>query len=43
MFEKEAKEIIKELIDTQYRIDPYLDIFKERIKKAEQFLNEVEK
>lgn len=39
-----AKEIIKELLDTQNRLDPYRDIFKDRILKAEQFLNsEVEK
>lgn len=35
-----AKEIIKELLDTQYQLDPYLDIFKDRILKAEQFLKE---
>lgn len=38
-----AKEIIKELLDTQSQLDPYRDIFKDRILKAEQFLNEVEK
>lgn len=36
-----AKEIIKELLDTQSRLDPYRDIFKDRILKAEQFLEEV--
>jgi hypothetical protein len=35
-----AKEIIKELLDTQTRLDPYRDIFKARILKAEKFLNE---
>jgi len=40
-----AKEIIKGLLDTQRRLDPYRDIFKDRILKAEQFLkdSEVEK
>ena len=38
-----AKEIIKELLDTQSRLDPYRDIFKDRILKAEQFLKEIEK
>ena len=38
----EAKEIIKELLDTQSRLDPYRDIFKDRILKAEQFLKETE-
>ena len=38
----EAKEIIKELLDTQSQLDPYRDIFKARILKAEQFLQEVE-
>ena len=38
-----AKEIIKELLDTQSCLDPYGDIFKARILKAEQFLREVEK
>ena len=39
-----AKEIIKDLLDTQYRLDPYRDIFKDRIAEAEAFLNsEVEK
>ena len=37
-----AKEIIKELLDTQSRLDPYRDIFKDRILKAEQFLKETE-
>lgn len=37
-----AKEIIKELLDTQNRLDPYRDIFKDRILKAEQFLKECE-
>lgn len=36
-----AKKIIQELLDTQNRLDPYRDIFKDRIVKAEQFLNEV--
>ena len=36
-----AKEIIKELLDTQSQLDPYRDIFKDRILKAEQFLEEV--
>ena len=35
-----AKEIIKELLDTQSQLDPYRDIFKDRILKAEQFLSE---
>ena len=35
-----AKEIIKELLDTQSQLDPYRDIFKDRILKAEQFLQE---
>lgn len=34
----QAKEIIKELLDTQSRLDPYRNIFKGRILKAEQFL-----
>ena len=34
----EAKEIIKDLLDTQYQLDPYLDVFKARIKRAEDFL-----
>ena len=38
-----AKEIIRELLDTQSRLDPYRDLFKARVLKAEQFLNEVEK
>lgn len=38
----EAKEIIKELLATQSRLDPYRDIFKDRILKAEQFLKETE-
>ena len=38
-----AKEIIKDLLDTQYRLDPYRDIFKDRITAAEQFLSEVDK
>lgn len=33
-----ATEIIKELLDTQSCLDPYRDIFKDRILKAEQFL-----
>ncbi len=37
-----AKKIIKDLLDTQYRLDPYRDIFKDRITAAEQFLSEVE-
>lgn len=37
-----AKEIIKELLDTQNRLDPYRDLFKDRILKAEQFLKECE-
>ena len=37
-----AKEIIKELLDTQSHLDPYRDIFKDRILKAEQFLKETE-
>lgn len=36
-----AKEIIKELLDTQSQLDPYRDIFKARILKAEEFLKEV--
>lgn len=39
----EAIEIIKELLDTQSKLDPYRDIFKDRILKAEQFLSGVEK
>lgn len=35
----EAKEIIKDLLDTQYRLDPYLDVFKARIKRAEDFIS----
>lgn len=38
-----AKKIIKDLLDTQYRLDPYRDIFKDRIAAAEQFISEVEK
>ena len=38
-----AKKIIKDLLDTQYRLDPYRDIFKDRIAEAEQFISEVEK
>ena len=39
-----AKEIVRELLDTQNRLDPYSDLFKARVLKAEQFLNsEVEK
>lgn len=34
----EAKEIIEELLDTQSCLDPYKDIFKDRVLKAEQFL-----
>lgn len=37
----EAKEIIKDLLDTQYRLDPYLEVFKTRIKRAEDFLSGV--
>ena len=37
-----AKEIIKKLLDTQYCLDPYRDIFKERVAEAEQFLSEVD-
>ena len=40
---EQAKEIIKELLDTQSQLDPYRDIFKNRILKAEQFLKEIEK
>jgi len=36
-----AKEIIKDLLDTQYRLDPYLDVFKARIKRAEDFISGV--
>lgn len=36
-----AKEIIKELLDTQSRLDPYRNVFKDRILKAEQFLKGV--
>ena len=36
---EQAKEIIKELLDTQSRLDPYRSIFRDRILKAEQFLN----
>lgn len=36
-----AKEIIEELLDTQSCLDPYKDIFKDRVLKAEQFLKEV--
>lgn len=36
-----AKEIIKELLDTQSQLDPYRDIFKARILKAEEFLKKV--
>lgn len=39
----EATKIIKDLLDTQYRLDPYRDIFKDRIAAAEQFISEVEK
>lgn len=38
-----ATKIIKDLLDTQYRLDPYRDIFKDRIAAAEQFISEVEK
>lgn len=38
----EAKKIIKDLLDTQYRLDPYRDMFKDRIAAAEQFISEVE-
>lgn len=37
----EATKIIKELLDTQYQLDPYRDIFKDRIIKAEKFLQEI--
>jgi len=37
----EAKEIIKDLLDTQYQLDPYLDIFKARIERAEDFISGV--
>jgi len=37
---EQAKEIIKELLDTQSQLDPYRDIFKDRILKAEQFLKD---
>ena len=40
---KKAKEIIQKLLDTQYQLDPYRDIFKDRIVEAEQFINEVKK
>ena len=39
----EATKIIKELLDTQNRLDPYRDMFKDRVFKAEKFLKEVEK
>lgn len=39
----EAKEIIEELLDTQSCLDPYKDIFKDRVLKAEQFLKDLEK
>ena len=38
LMNEEAKQIIKDLLDTQYQLDPYLDIFKARIKRAEDFL-----
>ena len=38
---KMAKEIIQKLLDTQYRLDPYRDIFKDRIAEAKQFISEV--
>lgn len=38
-----ATEIIKELLDTQYQLDPYRDVFKTRVLKAEQFLEEIGK
>lgn len=37
----EAKEIIKDLLDAQYRLDPYLEVFKARIKRAEDFISGV--
>ena len=37
----QAIEIIKELLDTQSQLDPYRDIFKNRILKAEQFLQDI--
>lgn len=37
----EAKEIIKDLLDTQYLLDPYLEVFKARIKRAEDFISGV--
>lgn len=37
----EAKKIIKDLLDTQYRLDPYLEVFKARIKRAEDFISGV--
>ena len=40
---KKAKEIIQKLLDTQYQLDPYRDIFKDRIVEAEQFLKDSEK
>ncbi len=39
----EATEIIKELLDTQSCLDPYRDIYKDRIIKAEKFLQEMDK
>ena len=33
-----AKQIIKDLLDTQYLLDPYRDIFRERIERAEKYL-----
>ena len=38
LMNEEAKQIIKDLLDTQYQLDPYLDVFKDRIKRAEDFL-----
>jgi hypothetical protein len=41
LMNEEAKQIIKDLLDTQYQLDPYLDVFKDRIKRAEDFLERI--
>lgn len=41
LMNEEAKEIIKDLLDSQCRLYPYCEIFKSRIKRAEDFLKRI--
>lgn len=38
---EQLAEVIKDLLDAQYRLAPYLEVFKARIKRAEDFINGV--